>query len=89
MAPNIQPKEPEGTVMEEPNVSINGDATLSKKAASSKVGSRKKLGKNSPGSDVGGSKVDSAKDQNPGPDLAEKARQKAVQLELKKKKMGR
>jgi hypothetical protein len=86
----MQPKEPEGTLMEESNVSINGDATISKKAVSSKVGSRKKHGKNSPGSDVGGSKVDSAEDQNPGSDLAaEKARQKAVQQELKKKKMGR
>jgi len=85
----MQPKEPEWTVMEESNVCINRDATISKKAVSSKVGSRKNLGKNFPGSDVGGSKVDSAKDQNPGPDLAEKARQKAVQQELKKKKMGR
>ncbi|XP_066362349.1 homeobox protein HOX1A-like [Miscanthus floridulus] len=89
VTPSVQPKEPEWTVMEESNVSINRDATISKKAVSSKVGSRKNLGKNFPGSDVGGSKVDSAKDQNPGPDLAEKARQKAVQQELKKKKMGR
>jgi len=85
----MQPKEPEGTVMEESNVCINRDATISKKVVSSKVGSRKNLGKNSSGSDLGGSKVDSAEDQNPGPDLAEKARQKAVQQELKKKKMGR
>jgi len=86
----MQPKEPEWTVMEESNVCINRDATISKKVVSSKVGSRKNLGKNSPGSDLGGSKVDSAEDQNPGPDLAaEKARQKAVQQELKKKKMGR
>ncbi|XP_066366473.1 homeobox protein HOX1A [Miscanthus floridulus] len=90
VTPSMQPKEPEGTVMEESNVCINRDATISKEAVSSKVGSRKNLGKNSPGSDLGGSKVDSAEDQNPGPDLAaEKARQKAVQQELKKKKMGR
>lgn len=85
----MQPKEPEGTVIEESNVCINRDATISKKVVSSKVGSRKNRGRNSSGNDVGGSKVDSAEDQNPGPDLAEKARQKAVQQELKKKRMGR
>lgn len=71
-----------------PNVCINRDATISRKVGSSKVGSRKNGGKNSSGSDVEGSKVDSAEDQNQGPDLAEKARQKAIQQELKKK-MGR
>ncbi|AQK94822.1 homeobox1 [Zea mays] len=80
---SMEPKEPEGTVVEESNVCLNGGTTISKEAVSSKVGSR------TPGSDVGGSKVDSAEDQNPGPDLAEKARQKAIQQELRKKKMGR
>lgn len=52
VTPSMQPKEPEGTVMEESNVCINRDATISKKAVSSKVGSRKNLSKSSPKSRV-------------------------------------
>ncbi|KAG2626343.1 hypothetical protein PVAP13_3KG348700 [Panicum virgatum] len=89
VAASTQLDKPEGTETEKPNVCRNKDATISGKVGSPKVGSRKNRGKNASGGDVRGSKVDSAEDQVPGLDLADKARQKAIQREMTKKKNGR
>ena len=89
MAAGTQLNKPEGTEMEKPNVCRNKDATISGKLGSPKVGSRKNRGKNASGGDVRGSKVDSAEEQVPGLDLADEARQKAIQREIMKKKKGR
>lgn len=89
MATSKQLNEPEGMEMEKPSACRNKDATISRKVGSPKVGSRKNGSKNASASDVGGSKVDSAEDQVPGLELADKTRQKAIQLEMMKKKKGR
>ncbi|WVZ99268.1 hypothetical protein U9M48_044596, partial [Paspalum notatum var. saurae] len=88
-AAGTQLNEPEEAVMEKPNARRNKDASIPRKAGSPNVASRKNRRKNAAGVDVRGSKVDSAEDQIPGLDLADKARQKAIQQELKKKKTGR
>ncbi|XP_062180168.1 homeobox protein HOX1A-like isoform X2 [Phragmites australis] len=69
--------------------SNQGFATISKKVGSPKDGSRKNHHKNASVSDVIGSKGTSARDQIPGPNLVDEARKKAIQREMKKKKMGR
>ncbi|RCV16915.1 hypothetical protein SETIT_3G176600v2 [Setaria italica] len=89
VATSKQLNEPEGMEMEKTNACGNKDATISRKVGSPKVGSRKNRRKNASASDVRGSKVDSAEDQVPGLDLADKARQKAIQREMMKKKKGR
>lgn len=84
VAASAQVNEPEGTEMEKPNA-----CRTSRKAGSPKAGSRKIRRKIASGSDASASKADSAEDQIPGLDLAGKARQKAIQQEMKKKKLGR
>uniref|UniRef100_A0A0A9GE96 Hox1a n=1 Tax=Arundo donax TaxID=35708 RepID=A0A0A9GE96_ARUDO len=69
--------------------SNQGYATISGKGGSREEGSRKKHRKNASVSDVSGSKGDSAEDQIPGLDLEDKARKKAIQREMMKRKKGR
>ncbi|CAL4894459.1 unnamed protein product [Urochloa decumbens] len=88
VAGGTQLNEPEGKEMEKPNVCRKKDATISRKVGSPKAGSRKNR-KNASANDVMGSKVDSAEAQIPELDLADKARQKAIQREMMKKKKGR
>jgi hypothetical protein len=89
VAASKQLDEPEETESEKPSVCKNKNATIFRKVGSPKVGSRKNHRKSASGGDVSGSKVDSAEDQVPGLDLADKARQKAIQREMMKKKKGR
>ncbi|CAN6359454.1 unnamed protein product [Urochloa humidicola] len=85
VAGSAQLNEPEALEMEKSNVCKKKDVFISRKVGSPKVGSRKNR-KNASGSE---SKVDSAEAQVPGLDLADKARQKAIQREMMKKKKGR
>lgn len=89
MAASTQLNEPEETEMEKTNIQRNKDATISRKVGSPKAGSRKSRRKNASGSDVKESIVNSAEDQAAGLDPADKARQKAIQREMMKKKKGR
>ncbi|CAN6327590.1 unnamed protein product [Urochloa humidicola] len=89
VAGSAQLNEPEVVEMEKPSAHRKKDATISRKVGSPKVGSSRKNRKNASGSDVMGSKVDSAEAQVPELDLADKARQKAIQREMMKKKKGR
>ncbi|XP_062231902.1 homeobox protein HOX1A-like isoform X2 [Phragmites australis] len=72
-----------------PPESKQGYATILRKVGSPKGGSGKNHHKNASVSDVRGSQGDSAEDHFRGLDLVAEARKKAIQREMKKKKMGR